>query len=129
MRRMFCTVLVVAAVALWAPPAGAQEATLEQFDVSTLISLVPLFDDGGVCTGVPDTIPGIFDFSDACANHDACYAAGEQTRAACDEAFRQDLNAACVAQHPSALDPARYACLFLAQLYHAGVVFFGQFLF
>ena len=123
MRRLFCTVLVVASLALSAPPAGAQavEVDLDQIDIS--------FDDGGSCTGVPDTIPGIFDFTEACAAHDACYASGQQTQAACDSQFRQDMNALCVAQHPSALDPARYACLFFAQLYYVGVSLFGAFFF
>ena len=124
MRRVFCTVLVVAALASYAGPAGAQEATVESIDAATL---VPLFPDGGTCTGVPDTIPGIFDFTDACAAHDACYGSGEQTQAQCDQAFLQDLVAACAAQHPSALDPTRYLCLTFAQLYYAGVVLFRQF--
>ena len=127
MRRIWCAVLVVAALAFFAAPAGAQEAAVTEADASTLISLLPVFDDGGVCTGVPDSIPGIFDFTDACAAHDACYASGEQTRAECDNQFRQDMNAACVAQHPSALDPGRYACLFFAQLYFVGVSLFGGF--
>ena len=124
MRRLCCSMLVVAALAFCAAPAGAQEATAADADASSL-----LVDDGGTCTAVPDSIPGIFDFSDACASHDACYAAGELPRATCDNQFRQDMNAACIAQHPSAFDPARYACLFFAQLYYGGVVFFGQFFF
>ena len=56
-----------------------------------------------------------------------CYAGGEQTQAECDTQFRQDMNALCVAQHPAALDPLRYVCLTFAQLYYAGVRFFGQF--
>ncbi len=126
MRRMCCTVLVVTALALFAAPAGAQEATVETLEVPTLALFL---DDGGTCTGVPDTIPGIFDFTEACASHDACYASGDQTQAECDEAFRADLVGACLAQHPSALDPARYACLTFAQLYYAGVRLFGQFFF
>ena len=127
MRRVFCTVLVVAALAFSAGAAGAQEAAVEDVDASALVSSFP--DDGGTCTAVPDTVPGLFDFTDACAAHDECYAAGEQTQAECDTQFRQDMNAACVAQHPGALDPSRYACLFFAQLYYTGVVLFGQFFF
>ena len=118
MRRVFCTVLVVAALAFSAGAAGAQEGTASPFP-----------DDGGTCTAVPDTVPGLFDFTDACAAHDECYASGEQTQAVCDTQFRRDMNAACVAQHPSALDPSRYGCLFVAQLYYTGVVLFGQFFF
>ena len=126
MRRVFCTVLVVAALAFSAGAAGAQEATVESIVAATSISFP---DHDGTCTGVPDRIPGIFDFTDACASHDECYASGEQTRAQCDEAFRSDMVVACVVQHPSALDPARYACLTFAQLYYAGIRFFGQFFF
>lgn len=129
MRRVLCTVLAVAALAFYAGPANAQEAAVAEFDPSALVALVPSFDDGGACTGVPDTIPGIFDFTEACAAHDACYASGQQTQAACDSQFRQAMHALCVAQHPSALDPARYACLFFAQLYYLGVSLFGAFFF
>jgi hypothetical protein len=124
MRRLFCTVLVVAALATYAAPAGAQEATVESIDASALA--LP-FDDGGSCTGVPDSLPGVFDFTTACAAHDLCYAGGQQTQAQCDEQFRQDMNALCVAQHPGTLNPVRYVCLTFAQLYYAGVRFFGQF--
>lgn len=119
MRRLFCSVLVVASLALYATPAGANQVAVDQIDMS--------FDDGGSCTGVPDTIPGIFDFTSACASHDLCYAGGVQTQAQCDTRFRQDMTALCVAQHPAALDPVRYVCLTFAQLYYAGVRFFGQF--
>ncbi|MDQ3895791.1 MAG: phospholipase [Actinomycetota bacterium] len=127
MRRLWCTVLVVAALALYATPAHAEDATAEQApDAATLVSLFP---DGGRCTGVPDAIPGIFDFTNACANHDACYASHEQTQAECDQAFLADMVAACVAQHPSALDARRYACFTFAGLYFTGVRLFGQFFF
>ncbi len=127
MRRVFCTVLVVAALAFSAGGAGAQEAAVEDVGSATVVSPFP--DDGGTCTGVPDRIPGTFDFTGACAAHDECYASGERTQAECDVQFRQDMNAACVAQHPSALHPGRYACLYFAQLYYTGVVLFGQFFF
>lgn len=121
MRRLFCAVLVVAALALYGTPVGAAQVTVDQIDIP--------FDDGGSCTGVPDALPGIFDFTTACAGHDLCYAGGEQTRAECDSQFRRDMTALCVAQHPAALDPLRYVCLTFAQLYYAGVRFFGQFSF
>jgi hypothetical protein len=123
MRRVWCSVLVVVALAFSAGPAGAQEATVEQTDVAALIDAFP---DGGACTGVPDAIPGIFDFTDACAVHDACYASG-QPQLACDEAFRQAMVATCVTDFPSALDGRRYLCFTFAQLYYFGVRLFGQF--
>ena len=123
MRRGWCSLLVVLAVALAASPAGAQAAAVERADVATLIDAFP---DGGACTGVPDAIPGVFDFSAACAVHDACYASG-QPQLGCDDAFRQQMVAACAVQHPSAVDPRRYLCLTFAQLYYFGVRLFGQF--
>jgi hypothetical protein len=124
MRRVWCTVLVVAALAFHAGPASAQQATVEHLDVATLIDQFP---DGGSCTGVFDAIPGIFDFTAACAAHDVCYASGTQTQLACDDAFRQNMVAACATQHPSALDGRRFLCLTFAQLYYFGVRLFGQF--
>jgi hypothetical protein len=112
-------VLAVAALALYAPPAGAQTATVARIEI-------PLA-DGEPCTGVPDALPGIFDFTSACASHDLCYAGGAQTQATCDAQFVQDMTALCVAEHPAALDPLRYVCLTFAQLYYAGVRLFGQF--
>ena len=129
MRRMCFTMLVVAALAFHAAPAAGQEAEVAKADAAVSFSSAPFLGDGGYCTTVPDTIPGIFASTAACAAHDACYGSGERTRAECDDQFRQDMNAACVTQHPSALDPGRYACLFFAQVYYAGVVFFGQFFF
>jgi hypothetical protein len=123
MRRVLCAVLVVAALAVSAGPAGAQEAAVERTDLAELIDAFP---DGGSCTGVPDAIPGIFDFTDACAAHDACYASG-QSQLACDEAFRADMVAECAADFPSAVDARRYLCLTFAQLYYFGVRLFGQF--
>lgn len=122
MRRLLCAVLlVVAALALYATPAGAQTVALDQITIP--------FDDGEPCTAVPDALPGIFDFTSACASHDLCYAGGQQTQATCDTQFLQAMTASCVAQHPAALDPLRYVCLTFAQLYYAGVRFFGQFFF
>lgn len=119
MRRLFCMVLVVASLALYATPAGAESVAVDQISFP--------FDDGEPCTGVPDALPGIFDFTSACAGHDLCYAGGAQSQAECDSQFRQDMGALCVAQHPAALDPLRFVCLTFAQLYYAGVRFFGQF--
>jgi len=126
MRRLFCTVVVVAALAMYAAPAGAQEVSVDQLDVSALT--LP-FDDGEPCTAVPNALPGIFDFTAACAAHDLCYASGEQTQAACDDQFLQDMNALCAAHHPGALNPLRLVCLTFAQLYYGGVRLFGQFFF
>jgi hypothetical protein len=122
MRRLLCSVLVVAALAFGASPAVAEEPASTQ----GLAALIDAFPDGGRCTGVPDALPGIFDFSSACAFHDVCYASG-QSQLACDEAFRRNMVAACAVQYPSAVDPRRYLCLTFAQLYFFGVRLFGQF--
>lgn len=128
MRRVFSMVVVLAGLALFATPAGAQEAPAGEVDVAAFTGTFPIpGDDGGTCTGVPDTIPGIFDFTDACAAHDECYAAGAQSRLACDLAFREDMIAACQVQHPDVFNPRRYACLSFAELYFTGVRIFGQF--
>lgn len=127
MRRAVCTVLAVAALAFHAGPAGAQVISVDEGEVAALAPSIPFaFDDGGTCTGVPDTIPGIFDFTGACAAHDACYASGAQTQARCDDRFLQDMVSACLVQHPDAWAPARYACFAFAYLYYLGVSFFGQ---
>jgi hypothetical protein len=83
-----------------------------------------MFDDGGACTAVPDQLPGIFDFTDACVRHDICYALGAD-RLACDLAFRQDMVELCHVQHPHPLDLGRVVCLTFAELYFLGVRLFG----
>jgi hypothetical protein len=125
MRRVCFAVLILTALVVNAPPAASEEAS---GDVTTAALQLPPFDDGGACTGASDTLPGIFDFTEACAEHDACYAEGVD-RLACDLAFREDLAAACVAQHPDAFDPRRYACLAFAEFYFLGVALFGGFFF
>ncbi len=106
---MVAAALVVGLVATGPAPAGAQESGL--------------FDDGA-CTLVPDQLPGIFDFTEACAAHDDCYAVGED-RAACDTSFRQDMLQLCTTQHPEALDAGRVLCFTFAELYFLGVRLFG----
>ncbi len=114
MRRVCISVLLLAAIVLSAPPVGAEEGSDPTLPVAVISPALP--GDGDACTGVPDTLPGIFDFTAACESHDACYAAGVD-RLACDLAFREDLVAACQSQHPDLFDPRRYACLFFANLY------------
>ncbi len=75
---------------------------------------------------MPDATPGVFDFTAACIQHDACYAAAGD-RLACDTAFRQAMIAACFAQFPDVYDARRYTCLTFAELYYFGVRLFGGF--
>jgi hypothetical protein len=127
MRRFCMAAVVLAVLAFYAAPAGAEEPTeSDAQEVAQLPPFIPPFDDGGACTGVPDAIPGIFDFTEACERHDACYAAGGD-RSECDLAFHEDLIAACLSQHPDPFDPRRHACLAFADLYFFGVTFFAQF--
>lgn len=136
MRRLCMALLVVTALVLSGAPARAEELPADAVaspvgDLETGSQLPEFllgFDDGGACTGVPDTLPGIFDFTEACAAHDACYAEGVD-RLACDLAFREDMRAACESQHPDALDGRRYACFGFADLYFFGVRLFGEFSF
>ncbi len=133
MRRLAIAVLVLSGLVLYGQPAGADEAQVDDAastalaqEVLNFPDLLALLDDGGVCTGVPDALPGIFDFTAACEAHDECYASGED-RAACDQAFREDLLTACATQHPDAFDIRRYLCFGLAELYYIGVSLFGGF--
>lgn len=122
MRRLVVALLLLSGLVLYGQPAGADEADVEEASAVLLdpTDLLPPVDDEGPCTGAPETLPGIFDFTEACAAHDACYAQGED-RGACDEAFREDLVASCVAQHADASDPRRYFCLGFAAVYYTAV--------
>lgn len=123
MRRGLAFGLLFSLMLMVGSPALAQDATATAPDVLT--SFDP---DGEPCTGVPDAIPGVFDFTAACTQHDACYAAGGD-RLACDLAFRQAMISACRTQHPDATDPRRYTCLTFAELYFVGVRLLGGFTF
>ena len=121
MRRVLALSLLLSFVFLVGSPVHAQGATAAPPPILTV------FDpDGEPCTGVPDAVPGVFDFTAACIRHDACYAAAAD-RLACDTAFRQAMIGACLAQHPVAYDARRYTCLLFAELYYAGVRLFGGF--
>ena len=122
MRRVLALSLLLSVLFMVAP-ASAQQTTAAAPPILT--SFDP---DGEPCTGVPDAIPGVFDFTAACVRHDACYAGGGD-RLACDTAFRQAMIAACLAQHPGIHDARRYTCLAFAELYYVGVRLFGGFFF
>lgn len=130
MIRRCVPVLVVGVLALYGTPAAAQEATSTAIVVTSPggFGLPHVLNDGEPCTGVPNSTPGVFDFTSACEAHDQCYAGGVD-RLACDVEFRADLIESCVVQHPDAFNPARYVCVGLAELYFAGVRLFGGFFF
>lgn len=125
MRRGLALSFLFSLTLLFGTPAVAQDATASPTAPAVLTSFDP---DGEPCTGVPDAIPGVFDFTAACTQHDACYAAGGD-RLACDVAFRQAMISACQTQHPDVSDPRRYTCLTFAELYFVGVRLFGGFFF
>ena len=126
MRRTGVLALLLTVFLLQGPPAGAADPTAAPTGAS-ITGLLTSFDvDGEPCTGVPNSIPGVFDFTSACQAHDVCYGQGVD-RQACDVQFRADMTEACVTEHPDAVDPARYACLTFANLYFAGVRLFGGF--
>jgi len=72
---------------------------------------------------VPDSGAN-FDFSAACAAHDACYAAhhgeGEAARKACDDQFLADMRESCASLWPN--QPLRRAlCNSVARTYYSAV--------
>ena len=125
---------LLCALVLHGGPAGAQQDNVDVDATGTAArpptapELLSLADHGGACTGVPDALPGVFDFTAACERHDTCYSLGVD-RLACDRAFRADLLAACATQHPDALAVGRLLCAVFAELYYLGVTLFGGFAF
>jgi hypothetical protein len=74
---------------------------------------------------VPDS-GATFNFTAACEQHDACYAAGgtEADRNACDQAFRAAMQQSCSEMWPS--QPLRLRiCNGVANTYYLGVHLFG----
>lgn len=74
---------------------------------------------------VPDS-GATFDFTEACAAHDACYSAGgtEADRNACDAAFLQDMRDSCADMWPTQR-LRRLVCEGVAATYYLGVHAFG----
>jgi RHS repeat-associated protein len=71
---------------------------------------------GNYCTGVPDQPMGV-DISEACRQHDECYAPGSGTsRGGCDSRLGQDIYDACRRQGGD-----QAACFALAEIYYLGV--------
>lgn len=66
------------------------------------------------CTKVPNTMPGIFNFTHACQHHDGCYVnRWSSDKATCDRWFLNDMVAGCGWWNSS--------CLNWAAAYYAGV--------
>lgn len=89
----------------------------------------------GFSSLVPDNVPFIFDFSDACCNHDFCYASTSFTKRQCDAAFLRDMLQNCRDRNPIIRvlvflltpQPARLLtnCNSYALLYYAAVSTLG----
>ena len=80
--------------------------------------------EGDSCTAVPDNF-GRADFTEACDDHDDCYAPDSTTdRAECDVQLLLDLRAACsdaYRKQPGLL----LTCYTVASIYYVGVRLFG----
>lgn len=101
-------------------PAGAEPAGAPAAASVTGAQLVD------ACTLVPDSIPGVFDFTPACLVHDECYGARSTSRLACDVRFLDLMKASCDDARVT-LERNRDRCLNLAGIYFYGVRLFGGF--
>ncbi len=45
--------------------------------------------------GLPDAVPGLYDFVEACTNHDYCYQNCLGTKGECDDGFLGDMWSSC----------------------------------
>ena len=80
--------------------------------------------EGDSCTAVPDNF-GRADFTEACDDHDDCYAPGSTTpRAECDLQLLLDLRAACFEAYRYQPGPL-LTCYTVAMIYYVGVRLFG----
>ncbi len=74
--------------------------------------------EGGI--KVPDSVPGVFDFTTACNNHDLCYGNSQgPSRATCDANFYFDMISSCNIASPG-------LCSQVAFTYYLAVAAFGQ---
>ena len=72
------------------------------------------------CTKVPNTVPGVFNFTHACQHHDGCYVRRfSSSRSTCDSWFLNDMNASC--RTSSTLSLNRSRCYAVANVYYLGV--------
>ncbi len=65
----------------------------------------------------PNSIPFVFDFTQACNNHDICYGTLGSVRSNCDDTFLSEMLASC--------STLNLPCQALAYSYYLGVHFFG----
>jgi hypothetical protein len=67
---------------------------------------------------------GDADFRPGCNNHDICWETCNNSKAACDFAFGNDLRSACLATY-GVFSLKFAACLHVANIYESGVTLFG----
>jgi len=84
---------------------------------------------GDGCTGVPDEVPGFYDYQGSCDQHDQCYVddpygEGEEGRLRCDQEFHQSMQTECAAVHVEGASLEQ--CTDVADLYYWGVRTFGD---
>lgn len=74
---------------------------------------------GNECSYVPEKYRH-FDFSEACQEHDDCYAERDMSRKRCDKAFYRNMKSIC-----RELDDGYRRCRTVAYIYYKGVRLFG----
>jgi hypothetical protein len=78
------------------------------------------------CSYVPDSVLGLFNFKQACNNHDICYSKGSGVpRKVCDDKFKKEMEEYCEKTY-SWYNPQRAACKSLALTYYGAVRQFSK---
>lgn len=80
------------------------------------------------CSYVPDRFLGVFNFKQACNNHDICYSKGSGVpRKVCDDKFKKEMEEYCEKTYSHLYQyPQRGACKTLALTYYGAVRQFSK---
>jgi hypothetical protein len=108
---MVGAIAAVFAMALFVLPGTGRPSTAYAADYCGVEGVLDVPDSGAT-----------FDFTDACAAHDACYAQGgtEADRRSCDQQFLEDMLQSCSDAWPNQWFK-RHACDSVAYTYYLGV--------
>ena len=109
MARLFVALVIVTGLLTLAPPGGALAHHRDVGD--------------GECSWFPDRVPHLYDFHEACTNHDACGESAGSDKLAwdnCDRQLRADARHWCETHH-SRWNPLRYQCLTMADEIYWGL--------